>query len=166
MADYKKQSRPSGSSKNEIKKDSDQKSKSMEDLANDVLDKEFGNNITNILNINSLENIDDTFKKIESFTEHYAKAVSPSQLRNIYSHIVKAEKLMELKMIRPNLAYIAARQQGKDKNKAKEFMAFIDYLIKETKEENVESFKKVMEAIVAYHKFYNDKQNKQEDETN
>ena len=80
------------------------------------------------------------------------------QLRNIYAKIVDCDTVKSLKMLRPNLAYIAAKQKN-----AKDVVMFLDQLIQDVKDDpkqDVEdnkhliSFKKVMEAIVAYHKFH------------
>ena len=54
-------------------------------------------------------------------------------------------------MLRPNLVYIAARQ-GKE---VEPIIDFFNQLIKGINgEEQLKSFKKVMESVVAYHKFY------------
>lgn len=96
--------------------------------------------------------LDKVFDQLKIMVQQYADSVTTSQLRNVYAEIVKAETSNDLKLIRPHLAYIAARQE---KVKAKEFMAFIDLLIQKVNtEDELHSFKKTMEAIVAYHKFY------------
>lgn len=107
-----------------------------------------------LLNLQESKQLDKVFEQIEQFVDKYAESVTTSQLRNVYNEIVKIQSVRELKLIRPHLAYVAARQD-KEKAKAKEFMAFIDLLIQQVNTENeLESFKKTMEAIVAYHKFY------------
>lgn len=88
--------------------------------------------------------------------EKYNPIITTTQLRNIYAKLISIQKVNELKMLCPNLMYIAARQQGKQKEKAKETIMYLIELIKNVKDENeLYSFKKIMEAIVAYHKFYN-----------
>lgn len=105
-----------------------------------------------LLNLQKSQQIDKVFTHIEEFVKIYADSVTTSQLRNIYNEIVKIESIGDLKLIRPHLAYVAARQE---KDKAKEFMAFIDLLIQKVNtDDELHSFKKTMEAIVAYHKFY------------
>ncbi len=107
-----------------------------------------------LLNLQESQQLDKVFEKIEKFVKNYAESVTTSQLRNVYNEIVKIQSVGDLKLIRPHLAYVAARQD-KEKAKAKEFMAFIDLLIQQVNtEKELESFKKTMEAIVAYHKFY------------
>ena len=94
--------------------------------------------------------LNEVFNSIEKFVKNECKVITTTQLRNIYAKVVLAEKNSELKMLRPNLAYIAARQ-----NKAKNIIKFIDQLIqKVNNEQQLKSFKKVMESFVAYHKFH------------
>lgn len=110
-------------------------------------------------NINE-ENIelDMVFNAISKFVKVECKSITTTQLRNIYAKIVNCDTVKSLKMLRPNLAYIAARQKN-----AKDVVMFLDQLIQDVKDDpkqDVEdnkhliSFKKVMEAIVAYHKFH------------
>jgi CRISPR-associated protein Csm2 len=105
-----------------------------------------------LLNLQESNQLDKVFKLTDQFVEKYAESVSTSQLRNVYNEVVKIQSVEDLKLIRPHLAYVAARQ---DKNNAREFIAFIDLLIQQVNTKNeLESFKKTMEAIVAYHKYY------------
>ncbi|WP_073178989.1 type III-A CRISPR-associated protein Csm2 [Cruoricaptor ignavus] len=138
----------------------------MTEMANDVKTKYFSQTFDNLLKLGDSEkakdmDIDKTFKDIEGFIEYtYAtnnpnrkqESITTHQLRNVFSKIVGVKEVSELKMIRPNLAYISARQSNK---KAKEFMSFVDLLIQNVNsKEQLESFKKTMEAFVAYHKFH------------
>ncbi|PLB85959.1 type III-A CRISPR-associated protein Csm2 [Dysgonamonadaceae bacterium] len=96
--------------------------------------------------------LDKVFNQLEIFVKKYANSITTSQIRNIYNKIVKIKDTKDLKLMRPNLAYIAARQ---DNDNAKTFTVFIDHLIQQVNsQDELESFKKVMEAIVAYHKFH------------
>lgn len=106
--------------------------------------------------------LDDIFKDINAFVEKgflqkslgnkKIPYISTTQLRNVYAKMVPIKAVNDIKMLRPNLAYIAARQNTKE---AKEIIDFLDGLIKEIKDlVHLESFKKVMEAIVAYHKYH------------
>jgi len=105
-----------------------------------------------LLNLQESKQLDKVFKLTDQFVAKYAESVSTSQLRNVYNEVVKIQDVGDLKLIRPHLAYVAARQ---DKNNAREFIAFIDLLIQQVNTKNeLESFKKTMEAIVAYHKYY------------
>ncbi|ULB35857.1 type III-A CRISPR-associated protein Csm2 [Proteiniphilum propionicum] len=101
--------------------------------------------------------VDTVITAVEKFVKAYSDAISPTQLRNIYSKIKGVTSSLELKLLRPNLAYVAARQQNDREDKAKKMIAFIDLLIQKTDDDSLDSFKKLMEIIIAYHKFYNTK---------
>jgi len=128
------------------------KPKTFAELAQEA-DTSFENGLkSELLKFKQSDKIDAIFEKTETFVKAYGKDVSTHQLRNIFQEIKKAKEVASLKLIRPNLAYIAGRL---DKKEAKVFVAFLDSLIKEVKDENsLENFKDFMEAIVAYHKFY------------
>lgn len=123
------------------------------DLGQELHKKYFGE--TNVLSsFSDASKADELINKIEKLVSDEAEYLSASQLRNVYDKIISANDLMALKMIRPQLAYMAGRVSGKDVFKIKSFLSFIDYLIKETTEENLDTFKKFMEMIVAYHKYH------------
>lgn len=107
-------------------------------------------------NISILENQGDTnvdafIQQVEKFVEEKGKQLSNTQLRNIYNKILNTDDLISLKMIRPQLAYLAGRENNQG---SKELLSFIDILIKETSVETIENFKQFMQMVVAYHKFY------------
>lgn len=78
--------------------------------------------------------------------------LSPTQLRNLYDKIKQCKKVTDANMLHPKVVYMAARQTN---NKAKDIVMEIAGFIKEIKtEEQLKSFKKFMEAIVAYQKYY------------
>ncbi len=123
------------------------------DLGQELHKKYFGE--TNVLSsFSDASKADELINKIEKLVSDEAEYLSASQLRNVYDKIISANDLMALKMIRPQLAYMAGRVSGKDVFKIKSFLSFIDYLIKETIEESLDTFKKFMEMIVAYHKYH------------
>lgn len=123
------------------------------DLGQELHKKYFGE--TNVLSsFSDASKADELINKIEKLVSDEAEYLSASQLRNVYDKIISANDLMALKMIRPQLAYMAGRVSGKDVFKIKSFLSFIDYLIKETTEESLDTFKKFMEMIVAYHKYH------------
>lgn len=95
--------------------------------------------------------LDKVYDDIAKFIKENYTMITTTQLRNIYSRVVDADSVQEVKMLRPNLVYIAARQ-GKG---VEPIIDFFNQLIKGINdEEQLKSFKKVMEAVVAYHKFY------------
>ncbi|MCS6795328.1 MAG: type III-A CRISPR-associated protein Csm2 [Cytophagales bacterium] len=126
--------------------------KSFAELAKEALDF-FGNLYGEILHFKKSPKIDELFQKTEEFVQKYGKDVTTHQLRNIFHEIKKVNDIMQLKLLRPNLAYIAGRLDEKNKE-GRIFVALIDSLIKEAKSEDIDNFKDFMEAIVAYHKFY------------
>jgi CRISPR-associated protein Csm2 len=126
--------------------------KTFEQLAQDVQSKFFSKNFTELLNMSQTKQLDFILEKIEDFVKEEGKNLSTSQLRNIYDKAIKTQSVNELKLIRPNLAYIAGRSSN---DKEKSLLAFIDLLIKSVQsDEQVKEFKTFFEAVVAYHKFY------------
>ncbi|HPR72985.1 MAG TPA: type III-A CRISPR-associated protein Csm2 [Bacteroidales bacterium] len=96
---------------------------------------------------------------IKLFVERTGRAITTSQLRNIYSKIlsIKEDNLTALQLIRPKLAYIAARQQ---RGESKELVMFFDEIISLVKtSEELKSFKTFFESVIAYHKFYHPEKN-------
>jgi CRISPR-associated protein Csm2 len=134
-----------------------QEKKTFEELAQDVKARFFDSSFSKLLNMSKTTDLDTILSAIERFVAEEGKNLSPSQLRNIYDKAIKAKTMNELKLIRPNLAYIAGRSLN---DKEKSLLAFIDLLIKEVKSnEQVEEFKTFFEAVVAYHKFYGNNKN-------
>lgn len=93
------------------------------------------------------------------------KKVTAHQIRNIFTLIhnlekdTAAEKLNELNLLRPKLAYIGARQKEDD---GKIIIRVLDEIIKsiDLREGNdnvrnkIKGLHYIMESIVAYHKFH------------
>ncbi|PKQ67673.1 type III-A CRISPR-associated protein Csm2 [Raineya orbicola] len=130
------------------------KNKTFAELAEKGLEH-FGELKNELLNFQKSSKIDEVFNKTEEFVKNYSQSITAHQLRNIYQEIKKANEVLDLKLLRPNLAYIAGRL---DKGEGKEFVAFVDALIREVdSKEKLENFKDFMEAVVAYHKFYSSK---------
>lgn len=78
------------------------------------------------------------------------KEVKTHQLRRIYAMTRSAGNLRDIKAIRFQLAYLAGREAI-----PKDVYNDMDELIKNLrKEEDVGKFKEFMEALLAYHKFY------------
>lgn len=120
-------------------------------MADEVVNEYFKGLENDLLSLNDITKIKSIFSGLETFTKKMASGLTTSQLRNVYSKILEAETPVELQLMRPNLAYVAARN---DKAEAKKVMAFIDYLIQKVDSaEKQKYFNKVLEAIVAYHKY-------------
>jgi len=124
-----------------------------DELAADVRKIFFGNGLYDeILKMKDTDRLDALLEETERFVKELGTQITTSQIRNVYDKIIKAQDCNSLKMIRPQLAYIA----GRDKNEnQKKFLAFIDSIIKTVREdEQRKNFKVFFEAIVAYHKLY------------
>jgi len=109
-----------------------------------------------LLSMKESEELDEIIESIKDYVRAYARGVSTSQLRNIYSKIKpfkKEDDINRLKLERPKIAYIIARQQ--DKQDAVAMMLVIDDLMKKVKTKSqLDNFQYFMESVVAYHKFY------------
>jgi len=124
-----------------------------DELATDVRKNFFGNGLYDeILKMKNTDRLDALLEETERFVKELGTQVTTSQVRNVYDKIIKAQDCNSLKMIRPQLAYIAGRDKSENQKK---FLAFIDSIIKKVHEdEQQKNFKIFFEAIVAYHKFY------------
>ena len=107
--------------------------------------------------IQTLENIiKDKFGK-KKRNEHSGKEIADSflsstQLRNLYDKIKQCKDEKEIRLLYPKIVYMAARQPNNNgKNIIMEIASFIKGI--ETNEQ-LKSFKKFMEAIVAFQKYY------------
>lgn len=77
-----------------------------------------------------------------------------SQIRKIYSRIMNADTPRDLKLLRPQFAYTAGRNEKKPG--VKNLMELLDFLVKKMDEENKkqqQNFLQFMEAVVAYRKY-------------
>jgi CRISPR-associated protein Csm2 len=126
--------------------------KTFDELGQDVSNQFFNENFSELLNMSKTQNLNAILSDIEKFVSNEGKNLSTSQLRNIYDKAKKATTVNELKLIRPNLAYIAGRSSN---DKEKGLLAFIDLVIKEVdSDQKVKEFNTFFESVVAYHKFY------------
>lgn len=84
--------------------------------------------------------------------------VTTSMIRKIYSQILVAEEVIDLKMLRPQFAYTAGRNEN---DTLEEFMELLDNIVKNMDTnadvDELNNFKKFMEAIVAYRKYFGDR---------
>lgn len=130
----------------------ERRARTFTELGEVVKNEFFSDTFTNLLNMSNTSRLDEVLNAIEYFVQKEGKSLSTSQLRNIYDKAIKCETLNELKLIRPNLAYLAGKSTNE---KEKSLLAFIDLLIKEIRNEaQVKEFMTFFEAVVAYHKFY------------
>ncbi|MGM0369627.1 MAG: type III-A CRISPR-associated protein Csm2 [Bacillota bacterium] len=84
--------------------------------------------------------------------------MTTSMIRKIYSRIMNSDTVRDIKILRPQFAYTAGRN---DESGVKSFMNLLDSLARKMEQENetqLENFKTFMEAVVAYRKYVgNDK---------
>lgn len=107
-----------------------------------------------LLKMSKVDDLDNLFESIKSFVQDFGSHIKTAQIRNIYSKVQAAKKVTTLKLLRPKLAYIAARQTN---TKAKALVLFCEQLIADVEKDNteqLESFKMFFESLVAYHKYY------------
>lgn len=115
-----------------------------------------------ILKMESTKKVKELVDATSSFVKNRCKEkyISTSQLRNIYDKLlkVKEDNYSQVQLLRPKLAYVAARQ---NKAEAKEIVNFFNEIIsKISSESELRSFKIFFESVVAYHKFHSLKQEK------
>jgi len=140
MPDYKNQPRRSYS--NEPPKDSE---------AETYLKSHIGD----ILDFRTTPQIEDILTHLKSYVGEKGGHLTSSQLRNIFSKIKPITSRQKLQLIRPKLAYVAARQKT---GKAEQVVNFLEDIIKKVENDNqVKDFVVFFEAFVAYHKFFESK---------
>jgi CRISPR type III-A-associated protein Csm2 len=83
-----------------------------------------------------------------------APNVSTSQVRNLYAKARALTSESDLQLLRPQIAYLMAKQQSQN-DSMKQFFLLLDDLI--AKGIQLNDFLKLFEAIVAYHKYYGKK---------
>jgi len=119
----------------------------------------FGNTYQDLLRLHE-EDVD--LNAVDEYTQKFVRdtcrGVTSSQLRNVFSDIKGIEDARGLKLKRPRLAYVIARQEGN--SRAQQLMLLLDDLIKNTstdaalEQKHVKSFQHFLESVVAYHKYY------------
>lgn len=116
----------------------------------------FGTIYADLLQMHACKQPDELVEKIKDFVREEGKSatVTTHQLRNIYDKVKGLPEteagLAELKLLRPMLAYIAARQAT-----MRSMTALFDDLIKSaSKPADVKGMKDFMQAIVAYQKYF------------
>ena len=78
--------------------------------------------------------------------------VTTSMIRKVYTQILRAQTVLDLKKLRPQFAYIAGRNA--DNLRVNELMYILDYVVKNAEDrDHLENIKEFLECIVAYMKF-------------
>jgi|GEM_PF-1015576 len=120
--------------------------------------KYFGEHYLDILKIHKGDKVDVLDKCTRDLIAETYDGITTNQLRNVFSEIKGITDKNKLKLKRHRLAYVIARQVGRDKvEKAQKLLLLIDDLIKNIQsDDDVEGFQHFLESVVAYHKYYND----------
>jgi CRISPR type III-A-associated protein Csm2 len=111
--------------------------------------------IKDILAMGQLDDLSSLLDDLQNYIKQEGKKVNSSQLRNIFSKVLQAEKKIDIQLIRPKLMYVAARQTSKEAKKVIEFLEKVASKVEN--DAQVKNFQTFMEAFVAYHKYFNPK---------
>lgn len=105
---------------------------------------------------NDPEEIGRAINFLKDFVQKYAENnISTSQVRNLYAKARSASNETKLQLLRPQIAYLLARQKNPKDDKVRTFFLLLDDLI--SKGISLTDFQKVFEVIVAYHKYFDKK---------
>lgn len=112
----------------------------------------------NVLKLSRIDSYDEFCDRVLEYASHLKKGeVTTSKLRKVYSRVLAATDVKEVKFLRPQFAYIAGRES---KNLVlREFMDLLDAIVKSMdvgNEEDLKNLKQFMEAVVAYMKYLGD----------
>lgn len=108
-----------------------------------------------ILNFRKTTQIDLLLTNLKAYVNEKGGSLTTSQLRNIFAKVKPIRSRQELQLVRPKLAYVAARQKS---GPAEQVVNFLENLIQNVEgDEQVKDFIAFFESVVAYHKFYHGK---------
>jgi CRISPR type III-A-associated protein Csm2 len=113
------------------------------------------NRIADILTMGQAQDLSSLLEALSMYVKSNGSKVNSSQLRNIFSKVLLAEKVLDIQLIRPKLMYVAARQTNFEAKKVVEFLELVASKVKTDVE--MKNFQIFMEAFVAYHKYFNPK---------
>ena len=109
-------------------------------------------NMDDVLNFSESPNLAGVISDLKVYIKGAGRDIKTHQLRNIYSKVREADTVLKLQLLRPKLAYVAARQ---GKPGARFMVEYFDTIIEKVEsDKQVQSFHAFFEAVVAYHKFY------------
>ncbi len=109
-------------------------------------------NIPAILDFKQTPALETLLDNLKQYVKDKGKSISTSQLRNIFARVKPLRTKQSLQLIRPQLAYIAARQNTAEARSVVDFLEAVISNVKEDKQ--VDDFIAFFEAIVAYRKFH------------
>jgi len=126
----------------------------------------FTENEDNILNYNNIKGLvlskflDDMESYIEKISFKDGKrieSITNGQVRVLYNLINQTESLQELQLVRPKIAFVAAKQNSETSKKI--IKSLLNIISKTELEEQHQSIKNFMASFLHYHKFYNPSNN-------
>ena len=97
-----------------------------------------------------IEDYKSAVEELNRYVESSMGRVTTSQLRNVFNRVMKEKDALGLQRVRPLLAYLA----GRNKN-ARNFLDNLNEIIRNiNRGEDVKEFKKFLEAIICYKRYY------------
>jgi len=123
---------------------------------------------TELLSFHDSPHVATLMNWLDKLAKYMAEYITTHQLRNIFKKILDIEREIEqqgsnqlrvkLQLLRPKLAYVAARQNTEE---AGNLIQFFNEMLKELGSKDSDqlkrqfgSFKDVFEAVVAFHKYH------------
>jgi CRISPR/Cas system CSM-associated protein Csm2 small subunit len=107
------------------------------------------------LNMLELEELRTFMDKFEEFVKQdHVTNLTSGQVRTIYSIIHDTQTPQEMHLKRPELAFVAAKQ---DSENAKEVIKYFLEILKKTDEGNINNIKDFTASFLKYHKLYGKK---------
>ncbi len=113
--------------------------------------------VSDILSIDKMElsQLKKFLNEMEAFVKQDAvSSLTAGQVRTIYSIIYETKEVLDLQLKRPELAFVAAKQETQS---SKAVIKFFIEIIKKTNEENFHNIKDFTASFLKYHKLYGKK---------
>lgn len=94
-------------------------------------------------------------ERLKQFVQDHQE-INPTRMRKVYEVIRNAEKLSDLLLGLPKLAYMVGKEEQKKKkdNLGRLYVIFAESVNQAGDERALQNIRKFAEALVAYHKFY------------
>ena len=107
--------------------------------------------LSELLKMESKEDIDPIFKKLESFIERNVRGITSTQLRNIADVVQGVSNRKGLNVCRPRLAHMIAKQPREE---AKNIMLLADELAGIADDVTCNGYDYFVQCLLAFHKYY------------
>lgn len=149
--------RDNTSHNSQSKQNRGEKPKTLQEWQQIVKAEYFQKHYAEILKFKQTDYLDKLVEETETFVNKLGGHIKTHQLRQVFKQVKAADNINALKLLRPKLAYVAARVEKKE---AKKIVALLEGLIREVNSDTqLDNFKLFFEALVAYHKFYHGSKN-------